>query len=196
MAQPDPKRRLPFASDRTTRPHTLTTSFLWKFQTYGVVWLTVFLFSMSNVVISSGLFNVAWFHVVNVTLSFTLFVSAAAIVLCVAIAVFHLALGRVGQAAVLLLCAGLYTFLPFANIVAYGAFGMLGGAVTGGSSFVYTNYIGSIRNSLTMLGEVFGLPYGFVTQPDRWLGWISVISALLGLVLNTLAARRRLRQAV
>jgi hypothetical protein len=88
MTKPDTKRRQNIAPDRSVRPHTLTTSFLWKFQTYGVVWLATFLFSMSNIVISSGLFNVAWFHVVDVTLSFTLFVAGAIILLCLAMAVF------------------------------------------------------------------------------------------------------------
>jgi hypothetical protein len=100
------------------------------------------------------------------------------------------------MAAVLVICACLYTLLPFANIIAYGAFGGLGGAVTGGSSFVYADYIGAIHGMLNAVRALFDLPETFADAPDRWLRWISAISALLGLVLKTYATRRRMQQSL
>jgi len=180
-----------FAQISGARSHTLTTSFLWKFQTFGVIWLGTFLFSMSNIVISTGLFDVAWFHVVNVTLSFTLFVAIAIVALCLALAVLNIAMGRPGQALVFVLCAGLYTLLPFASILAYDAFGALGGAISGGTSFIYADFASLLARFLSWFPQSDGSG-----APDNWLRWASAASALLGLVLNSYAARRRARQAM
>ena len=161
---------------------------------YGLVWLALFLFAMTAMLVSNGVFGVAWFAVADVTLSLSIFVAVSVIVGCLIFIVLGLATGRFGRAIVMLFAGTVYALLPFAAILAFALYTYVSSASLTGVSFVLEHFTDAVHAGVDAIGR--GVANANWQMPDRAVIDDALLSlsgafALAALVANWLTARRR-----
>lgn len=160
---------------------------------YGLTWLALFLFAITTMLVSNGLFGVAWFAVADVALSLSIFVAVAVIVGCLIFIVLALITGRFARALVMFLMAAIYALLPFGAILAFALYTYVSPASLAGVSFVleqFTNFVDGLINAAG-----YALASTAWQMPDRntindALFGLSAGLALLALGANWLDSRR------
>src|SRR6201986_5425926 len=89
---------------------------------YGLVWLALFLFAMTAMLVSNGVFGVAWFAVADVSLSLAIFVAVAVMAGALVSVGLSIITGRLVRAFVMLLAGTVYALLPIASILAFALY--------------------------------------------------------------------------
>jgi hypothetical protein len=161
---------------------------------YGLVWLALFLFAITAMLVSNGVFGVAWFAVADVTLSLAIFVAAAVIVGCLVFIVMGLAFRRFGRAFVMLIAGSIYALLPFAAVLAFALYAYIGAVPLTGVSFVLEQFTHTVDAAINAAGlavahTAWEMP-SRATIDDALLG-LSGGLAVLALVANWLTMRKR-----
>ena len=119
---------------------------------YGLFWLALFLFAITAMLVSNGVFGVAWFAVADVALSLAIFVAVAVIAGCLVFIGMALAFGRIGRAIVMLLVGTIYSLLPFAAILAFALYAYIGAVPLTGVSFVLEQFSNAVDAAINAVG--------------------------------------------
>ena len=162
---------------------------------YGLFWLALFLFAATAMLVSNGVFGVAWFSVADVALSLAIFVAAAVIAGLAIMIVLAIASGRVGRAIVMVFAGTIYALLPFAAILALAVYAYVSPVPLSGVSFVLEQFENVQQAAIDAVGRA--LPSTDWRMPERAMidNALLVLSggfALLALAANWLTARRSL----
>lgn len=161
---------------------------------YGLTWLALFLFAVTAMLVSNGVFGVAWFSVADVALSLSIFVSVAVIVGCLIFIVLSLITARFGRAIVMFLMAAIYALLPFGAILAFAVYTYVSPASLLGVSFMleqFTDFVDGLINGVgrALAATAWQMPSRDLIN-DVLFG-LSAGLALLALVANWLDMRRK-----
>jgi hypothetical protein len=159
---------------------------------YGLFWLGLFLFAMTAMLVSNGVFGVAWFAVADVTLSLAIFVAAAVIAGCLIFIAMAILFRRFGRAIVMLIVGVIYTLLPFAAILAFALYAYIGAVPLLGVSFVVEEFTNAVDAGINAAGvwianTTWQMPPREIIQ-DTLLG-LSGGLALLALIANWVTMR-------
>src|SRR6202008_67052 len=142
---------------------------------YGLFWLALFLFAATAMLVSNGVFGVAWVSVAHVALSLAIFAAAAVIARWAVMIVLAIASGRVGRAIVMLFAGTIYALLPFAVILAFAVYAYVRPMPLSGFSFVLEQFTNTVDAGIDAMGHALASTSWHM--PDRAI----VDDALLGL---------------
>jgi hypothetical protein len=120
---------------------------------YGLFWLALFLFAVTAMLVSNGVFGVAWFAVADVALSLAIFVAAGVIAGCLVFIAMALVFGRIGRAIVMLLVGTIYALLPFAAVLAFALYAYIGAVPLTGESFVLEQFTDAVDAIINATGD-------------------------------------------
>jgi hypothetical protein len=161
---------------------------------YGLVWLALFLFAITAMLVSNGVFGVAWFAVADVTLSLAIFVAVAVIAGCLVFIAMAIVFGRIGRAIVMLIVGVIYSLLPFAAVLAFALYSYIGAVPLTGVSFVLEEFSAAVDAGINAAGHAIAQTAWTMppreTINDVMLG-LSGGLALLAVVANWLTMRKR-----
>jgi hypothetical protein len=119
---------------------------------YGLFWLGLFLFALTAMLVSNGVFGVAWFAVADVALSLAIFVSVAVIAGCLIFIVMAILFRRFGRALIMLIVGVIYTLLPFAAVLAFALYAYIGAVPLTGVSFVLEQFTNAVDAGINAAG--------------------------------------------
>lgn len=161
---------------------------------YGLFWLALFLFALTAMLVSNGVFGVPWFSVADVALSLAIFVSVCVIGGAFVFIGMALVFGRIGRAIVMLLMGIIYALLPFAAILGFALYAYIGAVPLVGESFVLTQFDSGVDALIDAIGK--GVAQTSWQMPPREVINTTTLAvsgglALIALVANWMSMRRR-----
>lgn len=161
---------------------------------YGLTWLGLFLFALIAMLVSNGVFGVAWFSVVDVCLSLAIFVAAAVIAGCFVFIGMALVFGRIGRALTMLVTGIIYALLPFAAIFAFALYAYIGAVPLVGEPFVLKQFDSGVDALIDAVGHA--VAHTSWQMPPREVINSTTLAvsgglAVLALVANWLSMRGR-----
>jgi hypothetical protein len=161
---------------------------------YGLFWLALFLFAITAMLVSNGVFGVAWFAVADVALSLSIFVAVCVIAGCLVFVAMALAFARVGRAIVMLLVGTIYSLLPFAAVLAFALYSYIGAVPLTGVSFVLEQFANAVDAAINAIGVAVAQTAWQMPARELINDAMLALSgglALVALVANWLTMRRR-----
>lgn len=161
---------------------------------YGLTWLALFLFAITAMLVSNGVFGVAWFAVADVTLSLAIFVAVGVIGGCLVFIAMATVFGRIVRAVVMLIVGVIYALLPFAAVLAFALYSYIGAVPLTGVSFVLEEFGAAVDAAVNAAGHA--IAHTAWQMPPREVINDTMLAlsgglALLALVANWLSMRRR-----
>jgi hypothetical protein len=163
---------------------------------YGLFWLALFLFALTAMLVSNGVFGVAWFAVADVALSLAIFVAACVIAGCLVFIAMALVFGRIGRAIVMLLVGTIYSLLPFAAVLAFALYAYIGAVPLAGVSFVLEGFSNAVDAGINAAGAAVAQTAWQMPARELINDAMLALSgglAVLALAANWLTMRRGMR---
>jgi hypothetical protein len=161
---------------------------------YGLVWLGLFLFALTAMLVSNGVFGVAWFAVADVSLSLAIFVAAGVVLGTLVSVVLSIISLRLGRAIVMLVGGVIHALLPFAVILAFALYAYVSPVSLHGVSFVLEQFSDAVQAAINAAGQA--LASTSWEMPSRAIIDDALLSmsaglAVVALIANWITMRRR-----